>query len=537
MCNWHGALPHLVSRVCCIWLLSLVAAMATDWPQFQGPTLDGTTPDRIATEWDSSSPSFVSWTNGSLTNGFSSFAVSKGRALTQMSKGNPRLEYCVAIDAATGENLWSVPIDTAPWNPTSTSLGGDGRAPCNRGDGPRSTPSILGDRVYALSGQNLHLVCLNLTNGSVVWSNNLAAEFGATTATWENGASPRLDGDLIFVNLNTSWSDLTLCAFKTSDGTVAWRSQDAAATHSTPTVATIEGVRQVIFATVQGLVSLERDTGELLWTYAYPFGSVGVAMGAAPVAHSNMVFVTTGYSGGSAAVRLSRVAAGWKVSQMWFATGSAYRSTWTAPVCYKGYLYGQFGDRTWTNSPLKCIELATGVVKWSVANFGMGGTILVNTNLLVLTEDGQLVLVGTNPDAYTELARYRAFHFTSSAPGKCWNAPAYSDGRIYARSTRGGISLNVALAETPPPPLKLFPPQFLSSDQSRLVIGTEDGSPVTAERLAGIQVHATTSLLMPRSQWPQLTNPLSLSPGGFAVLTNSISGATQLFYSTVERQP
>jgi outer membrane protein assembly factor BamB len=507
--------------------------MATDWTQFQGPNMDGTTPDPIALQWDTSSPNFVVWTNSSLTNGFSSFAVSKGRAFTQISKGSPRLEHCVAVDGATGANLWSVPIDTAPWSPTSTTAGGDGRAPCNRGDGPRSTPSILGDKVYALSGQNLHLVCCSVTNGSMIWSNNLAVEYGASTISWENGASPRVDGNLIFVNLNTATAGLTLAAFHAADGSLAWQSQYAGATHSTPTVATIEGVRQVIFATADGLMSLEPDSGNLLWNYSYPFGSVSVAMGAAPVVHSNIVFVTCGYSGGSAAVRLSRDDTGWTVTQLWSASTSAYRSTWMAPVCYQGHLYGQFGDRTWTNSPLKCVELETGQVKWSVPNFGMGGTILVNTNLLVLTEDGQVVLVAPNPSAYTELARYRAFRFTSSAFGKCWNAPAYSDGRIYVRSTRGGLSLNAAVVQRPP--LKLFPPQLLSPTQARLVIGTGDGTPIAADRLAGIEVRAVDNLFLPWSDWPPLTDPLSLTPEGFAVLTNSLNGmSTQLYYITVE---
>lgn len=527
-CSVHAAV------LAALWLTAGVA-VATDWTQFQGPNMDGTTPDPIALQWDTNSPNFVAWSNASLTNGFSSFAVSKGRAFTQISRGSPRLEYCVAVDAATGANLWSVPIDTAPWNPTSTSAGGDGRAPCNRGDGPRSTPAVLEDRVYALSGQNLHLVCCSVTNGSIIWSNNLATEFGATTISWENGASPRLDGSLIFVNLNTAWSGLTLCAFHAVDGSLAWQSQSAGATHNTPAVATIEGVCQVIFATVTGLVSLERDTGDLLWKYPFPFGSVGVAMGAAPVVHSNTVFFTCGYSGGSGAVRLSRNESDWSVTRLWFTSTSAYRSTWMAPVCYQGYLYGQFGDRTWTNSPLKCIELATGQIRWSVPNFGMGGTILVNTNLLVLTEDGQLVLVAPSPNAYTELARYHAFRFTPTAFGKCWNAAAYCDGRIYVRSTRGGISLNVATA-VQRTPLLLLPPQLLSSTEVRLMIGTEDGTPIAVDRLPGIGVHTASSLLLPRLQWPQLTNPLSLTPDGLAVLTNSIGGlSTQSFYTTIER--
>jgi outer membrane protein assembly factor BamB len=516
-----------------VWWLASGVATATDWTQFQGPNMDGTTPDPIALHWNIGSPSFLIWTNLSLTNGFSSFAVSKGRAFTQISKGSPSLEYCVAVDAMTGTNLWAVPIDTAPWNPASTTFGGDGRAPCNRGDGPRSTPSVLDNHVYALSGRNLHLVCCNVTNGSVIWSNNLAAAFGATTISWENGASPRLDGSLIFVNLNTARTGQTLSAFNAADGSLAWQSQYVGATHSTPSVATIQGVRQVIFATTDGLVSLERDTGNPLWTYSYPFGSVSVAMGAAPVVYSNTVFMTCGYSGGSAAVRLSLEDSGWTVTPLWSASTSAFRNTWMAPVCYQGFLYGQFGDRTWTNTPLKCIELATGQVKWSVANFGMGGTILVHTNLLVVTEDGQIVLAAPNPNAYTELARYRVFRFTSSAPGKCWNSAAYSDGRSYVRSTRGGVSLNVAV--TLRTPLRLFPPQLLSATQARLMIGTADGTPISTDRLPGIEVHSADSLLLPRSQWPQLTNPLSLTPDGFAVLTNSFSGqSTQSYYITIE---
>lgn len=517
---------------CVSGLLAGLAA-ATDWPQFQGPNMDGTTSDSIALHWDTNTAGFVAWSNQSLTNGFSSFAVTQGRAFTQMSKGSPAFEYCVAVSALTGSNLWAVPIDTAPWSVSSTSFGGDGKAPCNKGDGPRTTPSVLGDRVFALSGKNLHLVCCNVTNGSVMWSNNLAAKFDASTISWENGASPRLDRDLIFVNLNTSSTGRTLSAFRTTDGGLAWQTEYAGATHSTPSVATIQGVRQVIFATVDGLVSLARDTGDPLWTYPYPFGSVSVAMGAAPVVSSNIVFMTCGYSAGSAAVRITLADSVWTVTPMWSSISSGLRSTWMAPVCHQGYLYGQFGDRTWTNTPLKCVDLANGQVKWTVPNFGMGGTILVNTNLLVVTEDGQVVLVAPNPNAYTEMARYRAFQFTSSTPGKCWNGAAYSDGRIYLRSTRGAVSLNVAPA--PPPPLRLLPPQLLSATQARLVIATGDGTPITAARLANIEVRAAASLRLPVSAWPTLTNPLSLTPNGLAILTNVLGGQSpQAFYSTME---
>ncbi len=446
-------------------LLFRLPTFATDWPQFRGPTTDGATPDPIATTWATGSPGFIIWTNLSLTNGFSSFAISQGRAFTQISKGTTRLEYCVAVNTTTGTNLWATPIDTAPWDPNSasTSTGGDGNAPCNTGDGPRTTPSVKNGRVFALSGKNLHLLGLNATNGAVIWSNNLATMYGATTVTWENGASPRLDDDLIFVNLNTATAGFTLLAFNTTNGAMVWQSQADGATQATPVIATIVGIRQVIFATVDRLASLDRSTGNLLWSYPYSNGPVGTAMGASPVVYSNIVFASQGYGAGSAAVRVTLAGSIWTVTQLWANSATLYNSTWMTPVCYQGYIYGQFSNKGFTNTPLNCIELATGTLKWTTNRFGMGGIMLVNTNLLVVTEDGQLVLVRPNPTAYTELARYRAFQFTASAPGKCWNCAAYSDGRIYLRSTRGGVSLNVAPPASLPSPVTVGVSNITSS--------------------------------------------------------------------------
>src|SRR5215831_112838 len=122
-----------------------------------------------------------------------------------------------------------------------------------------------------------------------------------------------------------------------------------------------------------------------------------------------------------------------------------------SPVCYQGYIYTLCGENsTFLTTPLNCIELATGNLKWSTNNFGMGGLILVGTNLLVLTEDGQLVVTRAAPDAYHELARYQALHFSAAAQGKCWNSPAFSNGRIYARGTIGGICVDASVPVASP---------------------------------------------------------------------------------------
>jgi outer membrane protein assembly factor BamB len=518
-------------------LLGQAVALATDWPQYRGPTTDGISPDLIATAWATNSPGFVVWTNISLTNGFSCFAVSQGRAFTMISKDDGTgtgtlLEYCVAVDAATGAQIWATPVGVEPWDPTSTGDGGSGSYPYWMGDGPRPTPSIGNGCVFVLSSgrdspPELHLLCLNFTNGLVVWSNDLVAAYGASTIPWDNAASACLDNDLIFVNLNTANDARNLVAFRASNGGLAWSAQDDGVTHTTPVLATLYGVRQVLFATQTGIVSLNRTNGAFLWKFTYPFYPISTSMGASPVVYSNLVYCTAAYGRGAVAVQVTLSSGSWTAAQLWYKDNSAglpYRSIWMSPVCYQGYIYTLAGENsTFLTAPLNCIELNTGNLMWTTNNFGMGGLVLVNTNLLVLTEKGQLVLVQANPGAYIELARYQALHFSASAPGKCWNSPAFSNGRIYARGTQGSICLDVSVPVRPP--LKLLSPQFLNSTQMQLVVSTVNGTPIDSNRLPNIEVRATNSPGISPSLWPKLTNLLVLTTNGLARLTNTIKGS------------
>jgi hypothetical protein len=213
-----------------------------------------------------------------------------------------------------------------------------------------------------------------------------------------------------------------------------------------------------------------------------------------------------------------------------------------SPVCYQGYIYTLAGNNgngnnsgpytTFLTAPLSCIELSTGVKKWSTNNFGMGGLIVVNSNIVAITETGALVLIQPNPNSYTELSRFQAFTFTDSTPGKCWNLPTFSDGHIYARSTREIINVDVS----PPSPLKLLTPNFLNSSQMELVVTTTSGSSITSNRMSKIEVHATNTLNAPRSTWPKLTNRLVLATNGVVRMTNTVTGQPRRFFMTVEPQ-
>jgi outer membrane protein assembly factor BamB len=516
----HGT--RFTAAGACLWFCWQMAVFATDWPQYRGPTTDGVSTDLISTNWQSPAPSLV-WSNMSLTNGFSTFAVSQGRAFTQISRdqGAGFLEYCVAVG-------------DAPWDPASWGDGGDGNYPYMGGDGPRSTPSVQNGRVFVLSG-TMSLICMNATNGAVIWSADLKALYGAQEVLtgWNNAASPRFDNDLIFVNLNTP-DNQNLSAFRMSDGSRVWGNTDEQLIHATPVVATILGTRQVVFATFTGVVGVDRNSGDFLWKFTYPWGPIYTSMGASPVVYSNIVFCTAGYNKGSSAFQVDFTGGQWHATNtLWTQTfpDNLYQSIWMTPVIYRGYIYGNFGYNGYISNPLNCIELMTGLVMWSQPNFGKGGTILVNNYLLSLTEDGQLVLVKPDPTVYTELARFQAFHFDENTLGKCWNGASFSNGRVYARSTIGGLAVDVS----GPPALKLLTPQFVSSNQVQLSIGTVDGTPIASNRVPGIEVHATNALGSSPTNWPKLTNPMVLTPGGQLRLTNTTVGKPTQVYITVER--
>jgi len=154
-------------------------------------------------------------------------------------------------------------------------------------DGPRTTPAVEGDAVYVLSSF-FNLCRLNPANGAVIWATNLAAGYGTTMIDYQNAASPLVDNGLIFLNANCGTG--TLIALRTSDASPLWRSQSDGLSHSTPVLVTIHGVRQLIFATSKGLVSLDPQTGNLLWRFGYPF-YYAISIGCSPVVYDDLVFV------------------------------------------------------------------------------------------------------------------------------------------------------------------------------------------------------------------------------------------------------
>ena len=413
-------------------LLAVVATtLAADWPQYRGPKTDGTSPEKIAKSWPGAGPKEL-WKVPS-TGGFSSFVVAGGKAFTLelRSVDSAEQETLVARDAITGKELWQQALGamkTDRPNDGANSGAGDNKG----GDGPRATPAVDGSFVYTTSAK-LTVTCFESASGNVVWRHDLLKEFTGRNISWMNAASPVIEGDLLIVA--GGGPDQSLLAFNKKDGAVVWKAFDEKMTHATPVVATIHGTRQVIFFLQSGLLAVEPKTGKELWRHPFPYK---VSTAASPVVAGDIVYCSAGYDVGAGAAKITKDGDKFTATELYrFAGNKPLANHWSTPVLKDGHLYGMFQFKEYGSGPLKCVEVATGKVKWEQAGFGPGHVILVDGHVLVLSDAGDLVLVKAVTDSYQEVARAHVL------AGKCWTTPVVSNGHVYARSTKEAVCLDL----------------------------------------------------------------------------------------------
>lgn len=399
-------------------LLLLSCALAADWPQYRGPNHDGISAETgIHKNWPAGGPKVI-W-KIPVGESFGSIAVVGSRCYLMMERnGN---EACVCLNAENGKEVWQREID-------KTIFENQG------GNGPRTTPAVVGDRVYVL-GTYLKLYCLSSTDGQVLWSHDLMKEFNGQISNaikrWGNAASALVDGNAVY--LGGGGAGESLLAFDKLNGGLLWKGEDEKITHATPVPVTLGGVRQIVFLLESGLVSKQADSGQLLWRYKFPFN---ISTAASPVIADDVIFCGAGYGVGGAAVRISKDGEQFKVTEVWKIAGDDVANHWSTPVYHDGHLYGIFGFRK--SYALKCIDMKDGKEKWKGPETGTGGLILVDGMLLVQGAKGDLFLADAKPDAFKEIAHAQPL------VGKSWTMATVSNGRIYARSATHAICLDVS---------------------------------------------------------------------------------------------
>ena len=395
----------------CVGGLLLMAG--ADRPQFLGPGRDGTSTEKgLLTSWPREGPAVV-W-GKQVGAGFSGPVVAGGRLILFHRVGDREVVEC--LDAGSGKGLWKFGYPTA----YQDDFGFD--------EGPRSTPLVAGKRVYTLGAEGV-LHCLDLGTGKKIWGRPLNTDYQVAKGFFGVATSPLLEGGLVLVNVGGKGAGIVALAKET--GKEVWRATDQGASYSSPVAATIDGTRHVFFFTREGLVSLDPGNGHVRFSKRWRSRLDASVNAAAPVVAGEYVFISACYQTGAALLRVRPEAA----EEVW-KSDDVLSNHYATSIHHAGYLYG-FDGRQEHGARLRCVEMKTGKVRWTKEGFGCGSMVLAGGNLIVLTEDGELVLVEATPRAYREKSR-------ASLLGKpCRALIALANGRLYARDGKKLVCVNL----------------------------------------------------------------------------------------------
>jgi outer membrane protein assembly factor BamB len=386
--------------------LAVATAAAGDWPQILGPRRNGQAESENLAVWPAQGPPTL-W-QASVGRGFAGVAVANDRVvLFHRIENDLQAE---ALDAASGKRLWKATFATQYVSTISAD------------DGPRNVPLVHNQRVYVLGPQG-ELACLALDTGKKIWFRQVYQDFKAPDGYFGAGSSPIVEADKLLLNVGGS-GGAGLVAFSLADGKTLWKATHEAASYSSPTAATIDNVRHVVFVTRLNVVSIDPQNGEV--RFRFPFGARGPTVNAAnPLVLGDHVFVSASYGVGAQWAKIGAASA----TKVW-ESDDVMSSQYTTCVENDGFLYGIDGRQDVGVARLRCFDPRTGKVQWTEEGFGTGSLILAGGKLLIMKTDGELVLADPSPQAYRPLAKAKLFATTVQA------LPALSAGRLFARDTK-----------------------------------------------------------------------------------------------------
>ena len=384
------------------------ATTGADWPAFRGPERDGVIRGvRLNTDWAASPP--VELWRRPIGPAWSSFAVRGNLLYTQEQRGDD--EVVAAYDVTTGKPVWRHRNAARFWE-------------SNGGAGPRGTPTLSNGRVYTFGATGI-LNALDAGDGSVVWSRNAASDTGAQVPDWGFASSPLVLDDVVFVGVAGQ-----LAAYDLASGEPRWFGPAGGVSYSSPHLLTIDGVAQILLLSEAGVTSLAPADGKLLWEHrwrGYPI------VQPARTADGD-VLISVSDSSGTRRLAVAHGSGGWIVAERWTSIG--LKPYFNDFVVHEGHAFGFDGFM------LACIDLEDGKRKWKGGRYGNGQLVLLPDEdlLLVLSEDGELALVGATPGQFTELARFPAIE------GKTWNHPVLVGDVLLVRNGQEMAAFRLSLA-------------------------------------------------------------------------------------------
>lgn len=384
-------------------VMSGSAQGAVDWPQWRGQHRSGISHETgLLQQWPAGGPAVV-WEAVELGAGYGSLAVSGPHVYVQGLRNRQSVVH--ALDRASGAIVWTHALGRGATN--------------DRGPGPRSTPTVDGDRLYVLS-ETGDLACLRTADGTVVWARNILEDFGGRNINWLLSESPLVDGTRVFVSPGGRGAGMV--ALDKMSGETIWRASGLhdAAGYASAVIADIQGVRTLMTFTAEAGVGVRASDGRLMWRHAAPANRT--ANITTPVVQGNRVFYTSAYGTGGLLLTLTASGGDLRAEETYFTRDM--QNHHGGVVLVNGYLYG------FNNAILTALEFANGEVAWRHRSVGKGSVAYADNRLYIVGEANTVGLAEVTPEGYREAGR-----FTIADHGyPTWAHPVVSGGRLYIRN-------------------------------------------------------------------------------------------------------
>lgn len=389
------------------------------WPEVHGVTLE--------TDWIKHPPREL-WRR-EIGAGWSAFAIVGSYAVTQEQRGEHELVTCYRLE--NGQPVWTH-ADLARFDPADVAG--------SLGDvGPRATPTIHGEKIVTQGATGI-VNCLDARTGRKLWSHDTSKEFGAPVATWGKSGSPLVMNDLVIISVGAPAGDVaratgynsSLVAFDIETGEVRWQSGSRRASYASPIVTQFGGEQQIVVINQSWITAHRATDGSVLWEHPWEHENDHNASCTQPIPlPGDRLFLSKGYGVGASLLEIRRDAAGqFSAHPLWNPPVKRVMKTkFSNPVLKDGFVYGL------DDVLLACLECNTGELRWKKRRrppFGHGQIMLIGEVILILSETGELVLVGASPDEYRELASVQVL----SDESVTWNNPAFAPPYLLVRNAR-----------------------------------------------------------------------------------------------------
>jgi outer membrane protein assembly factor BamB len=372
------------------------------WTDFRGPDRAGVYAEtEIDTAWPASGLPRL-WKQP-VGGGYASFTVGEGRAYTIEQRRDR--EAIAAYDIETGRELWAFAYPAL----FDEILGGAG---------PRATPVYREGLIYSLGAKG-DLYCLWAKTGKPKWSKSILADNGAENQRWGMAASPLIVENMVVVTPGGA-PGKSIVAYDRLSGAPVWRALDDRAGYTSPILATLAGRRQIVWISGQRAVGVAPENGALLWEYAFP-GQLDMNCSQPVVVDEAHVLLSSAPGPGAALLEITKTGETYAARAVW--QNNRMKNKFNSSVLYQGFIYG------FDEAILACIDPQTGEVKWKGGRYGYGQLLLAGGYLVVVTEQGDVVLVQATPEGHRELARFSAIE------GRTWNIPAIDNGLLLVRNS------------------------------------------------------------------------------------------------------